>query len=560
MTFKLWTRRSRKRAVAPRVLLSLTAVGLVLGVVQSLVHAAQPMIESPYEGVDWDSVDYVHSMSHQHGWGMSTLEKMWDMGYRHFAFSNYYPSRPREFPLPDDFLEQHPDALAAPNAEHHSCTDHRLHFNTLGSYYATGGRQQARKLERTVSPVEYEFTGVHGFDPDRAPWKSMCWLRVALSPLNDEEEESARTPLLTVDGAAEIHPRTLKLVGTGDIRDRPLTGKNVFGRGEVFYLRLASDRLRVRVDFDSSAMKVGSLVLMQGVHRPWRDAFRAALDGTGKGSDGTPIEGLVYPDGGGITINHPAARGIESYLEMLDFDGRVLGIEIWNERGKYGFGPLRDEENMLYYRHWDAILATGRRCFGFFVKDHGGPRGRNVLVLPTAAGRSREEREHDALRAYRNGCFFGSLGAIAVDEAGKPCMPYDYSEFRFSRIAVRRDDDGKPLGLEVAVGGADEGKRPNTQIRFVNDGGLAHVVNGKKSAFDFPRDADGAIACRYVRVEALAYPDKDNNGIPLTAAAVAAMDVYELSRMHDRDGKSPVPGAAIADMIFSQPIRVCPAP
>ena len=215
---------------------------------------------------------------------------------------------------------------------------------------------------------------------------------------------------------------------------------------------------------------------------------------------------------------------------------------------------------MLYYRHWNAILATGRRCFGFFVKDHGHPRGRNVLVLPNKAGRAREEREHDALRAYRNGCFFGSLGAIAVDKAGAPCMPYDYSEFRFSRIVVRRNDTGKPLGIEAAVDGADKTKRPNTQIRFVTDAGVALVANGKTAFFEFPRDANGAITCKYVRVEAFAYPDKDNDGESLSAEAVASMNVYEISRLHDRKGTSPVPGVPIADMIFSQPIRIRTAP
>ena len=143
----------------------LIAANLAAGMMASPVRAAQPTVENPYEHVDWESADYVHSMSHQHGWGRSTLEKMWAMGFRHFAFANYYPSRPREFPLPDDFLKQHPDALAAPNAEHHSCTDSRLHFNGLGSCYTTGGRQQAKELDRAVSPVEHDFTGLHGFDP-----------------------------------------------------------------------------------------------------------------------------------------------------------------------------------------------------------------------------------------------------------------------------------------------------------------------------------------------------------------------------------------------------------
>ncbi|HQI02578.1 MAG TPA: hypothetical protein PLA18_14975, partial [Deltaproteobacteria bacterium] len=74
------------------------------------------------------------------------------------------------------------------------------------------------------------------------------------------------------------------------------------------------------------------------------------------------IEGLLYPDGGGITINHPAGKTAADYLELLDFDTRVLGIEIWNERGKFGFGPLRDGETLLYYRHWNDIRHGPAPC------------------------------------------------------------------------------------------------------------------------------------------------------------------------------------------------------
>ncbi len=536
-------------------LLPLFAANILPGITPAAMCAITPTIENPYENVDWGTADYVHSMSHQHGYGITTLRELWEMGYRHVAWANYYPSGPRDFPLPDEFLREHPDALAAPNAEQHSCKDDGLHFNALGSFYATGHGDFPRKLARAVSPLEYEFRGLNGYD-SAAPWRSVYWLKVALVKNKDHAGENAPPPLLTVDGAAEINKDTLEPLAAGDIRDRPLTAAGVFARGTALYLRAASECLRVRIEFDPAAMQVGALGLSQGVHRPWRDAFRAALDGTGVDKHGKRVEGLLYPDGGGITINHPASKSIDGYLEMLDYDPRVLGIEIWNERGKFGFGPLRDGETMLYYRHWNEILATGRRCFGFFVKDHGKPRGRNVLVLPGKAGRSREEREHDALRAYRKGCFFGSLGAIAVGQDAMPCMPYDYSEFRFSRIAVRRDDAGKPLGVEAAVEGADKTKRPHTQIRFITDAGVALVADDQAAYFAFPCDAAGAIACRFVRVEAFAYPAQDNAGAALTAEAVAAMNVYEISRMHDRRGDGPVPGVPIADMIFAQPIMI----
>ena len=78
--------------------------------------------DNPYESVDWESWETVHSMSHQHqGTTEQSLELFHEMGYRHFAFSNYYPSAPTEL-LPS-FRENHPDVVWAPNAEQHSFVD-----------------------------------------------------------------------------------------------------------------------------------------------------------------------------------------------------------------------------------------------------------------------------------------------------------------------------------------------------------------------------------------------------------------------------------------------------
>ncbi len=151
-----------------------------------------------------------------------------------------------------------------------------------------------------------------------------------------------------------------------------------------------------------------------------------------------------------------------------------------------------------------------------------------------------------------------------MDGAGKLTAPYDKTDFRFTRIVVQDNAAGEPTGVEVWVDGADRHRRPNTQIRFVTDAGVASVTNGQRGFFEFPRDATGRIACQYVRVEAFAYPNTHQAGEPLTAQAVAAMSVHELSRIHDRlglistakldpPGQSPIP---IVDMIFSQPILV----
>ena len=72
------------------------------------------------------------------------------------------------------------------------------------------------------------------------------------------------------------------------------------------------------------------------------------------------IAGLIYPDGGGVTINHPVWSSYDRMflLKLLDHDPRVLGMEVIE--GGAGNGE----------RYWDWVLATGRQCFGFFVPDH----------------------------------------------------------------------------------------------------------------------------------------------------------------------------------------------
>lgn len=142
-----------------------------------------------------------------------------------------------------------------------------------------------------------------------------------------------------------------------------------------------------------------------GTGLPWQTAFANML------------EQLLIPDGGGITINHPHWSGLtdENIAEMLDFDPRVLGIEVFNQScGRVG--KAWSEE------HWDRVLATGRQCFGFFVPDHATTEGVNVLLV-------KEKTAADCLRAYRLGNWYGALKG---------------SGLRFQKIAC----DGKVLTVE----------------------------------------------------------------------------------------------------------------
>ena len=522
------------------------------GLLASTCVCAAERVESPYADVQWDKTEYLHSFSHQHGHNPQVL---WDMGYRHLPLSNYYPSKPF-YPLPEAFSSEHPDAIGGPNAEQHSVIDMGIHFNVLGSLYATGYGHTPR-IQAGTAPVEYVFEGLTVSDSQKNPGSSVYRLDLGFAPTDGAEPKVSAS--LTVEGAIRVEWGTFARVDDGMMQDFPLTDQSP----QSFYLKAQSDRIRVKIDFDPVLTKIARFRMMQGVNRPWRDAFRSGLDGKRKDAQGNPVEGLLYPDAGGITINHPNC-GLESMLTMLDFDDRVLGHEIWNHRRLFGASATQ-KDAMGFYNLWDDVLRTGRRCFGFFVKDHylyG--RGRNVLLVPDMSELTAEEREREALLAYRQGRFFGLIGAMSVDASGKVVPPYDNSAFRFTRIAVRQDQGGVPSGLEVVVGGADQAQRPNTQIRFVTDQGVVSVANSDTAFFAFPRGADGSLLCRYVRAEAFAYPDTHLGGEPLTQEAFSTMNVSQIVKLHDTvgdisrhdispKGQEPI---GIVDMLFSQPILI----
>lgn len=117
------------------------------------------------------------------------------------------------------------------------------------------------------------------------------------------------------------------------------------------------------------------------------------------------LAGLQFQDAGGCTINHPAWTGInaKNCCDMLDYDPRVLGIEIYNQSCE----EYNDIPNGWAVDTWDIILKTGRRCFGFAVPDHQHEinnivRGKNILLC--------DGSEYGCLKAYRKGCFYAKVG------------------------------------------------------------------------------------------------------------------------------------------------------
>ena len=111
---------------------------------------------------------------------------------------------------------------------------------------------------------------------------------------------------------------------------------------------------------------------------------------------------LLYPDGGGVTINHPIWSNLtlQAITDMLDFDPVVLGIEIYN------FDCEADDETGWALELWDNILKTGRRCWGFAVPDHYAEyedganwEGSITLFVPS-------NTQENCLKAIRDGAFY----------------------------------------------------------------------------------------------------------------------------------------------------------
>lgn len=114
---------------------------------------------------------------------------------------------------------------------------------------------------------------------------------------------------------------------------------------------------------------------------------------------------LQFPDGGGITLNHPDDHNLSLRCNMLDYDERVLGIEIYNRVIDVNKGNPNYLTNSLAF--WDKILRTGRRCWGFCVVDwqiekYAPHYGSNILLVPDLT-------EQDCLRAYRSGAFYSQI-------------------------------------------------------------------------------------------------------------------------------------------------------
>ena len=162
------------------------------------------------------------------------------------------------------------------------------------------------------------------------------------------------------------------------------------------------------------------------------------------------IAGLIYPDGGGVTINHPSWSRLDKgfLLQMLDHDPRVLGIETYNfSAGRKN--PKRPWARSWSEEWWDHALSTGRQCFGFSVSDWGYTKGLNILLVP-------ERTVHACLKAYRDGNFYGAV-------IGRGALTFKRIAFDGRQLLA---DTDKPARFEVISKQGVVGKGEGTSFAF----------------------------------------------------------------------------------------------
>ena len=338
---------------------------------------APPRNRKPYSGLDWSKVVKVKTTTHGHCLNQSMLDIYLKRGFGLMTISNYYPSAPY-------------------------CPASKM---TAGYYRMHHDHPVMVNGKRTEGPFDWNkiIAGWKG-ELERAQAKDCPFTEGGklFKPLPEgvlEAPNAEHHSFLLADGrfAGSLHmcaPGSAFKSGTFDARDKFKSHSHGYHFGSGEFWGTAIDRI---------------------------------------------IGGLIYPDGGGITVNHPTwtKLGRELLLEIMDYDPRVLGIEV-----------LESAVNSEHY--WDWVLSTGRQCFGFFVPDWGIKKrifGVNVLCV-------QEKSVHACLKAYREGNFYGA--AIGLDDLAFTSITFDGKQ-------VKATTD-KPARLEVKTARGVVKEKTGTEI------------------------------------------------------------------------------------------------
>ena len=328
-----------------------------------------PRNRRPYADVDWSKVQEVHTTSHGHCENQKMLDVYLDRGFELLTISNYYPSAPT-MPLKtfhDNHYRVHHDFPVMVKGKR---VDGPFDWTKIVSEWKDELPPELQK-QLPFTEGKLRFSRV----PDGI-----------LEAPNAEHHCFRDDKGSVISGLHMCAPGSAFCSGTFDKRNRFLShGKGYcFGSGE--HMHTAVSRM---------------------------------------------VDGMIFPDGGGVTINHPAWSHLKDEIiwDLLDYDPRVLGIEVFN--------MCKPSKNYPWSRsncedYWDRALSTGRQCFGFFVPDWGLQEGVNVLLVP-------EKSVHACLQAYRRGNWYGAI-------KGRKILRFTSIRFDGANLQVTLD---KPAHLQV---------------------------------------------------------------------------------------------------------------
>lgn len=348
----------------------------------------KPRNRKPYTGIDWATAHQINGTTHMHAHNdLTKVVKERNIGF--LTASNYYPSMPI-YPWRDQVYPRGVPISDWPIMYKGRMTKGPFDWNKIVAQWES---QIPEKNKKDWPPYPFEAKG-KSYGPNSFP--------ADMLEAPNAEHHSFR--LANGKGASRLHicaPGSAYISGTFDAHDRKLTDSHGYCYGSGEFWGTAIDRM---------------------------------------------IEKLIVPDGGGVTVNHPTWTRIDKklLLEILDWDPRVLGIEV-----------LESGVNSEHY--WDWVLATGRQCYGLFVPDHGLHNvdfGMCVLVVP-------ERTQEACLKAYRNGNFYGAAHGLGE---------LKFTSIVFDGVSVSATTD-KPAKLEV-----------------ITARGVRHTVEGTSVEWTCPKD------------------------------------------------------------------------
>ena len=302
----------------------------------------KPRNRRPYAGIDWATACQVNTTSHMHEASRSILDVVKKRNMGLLTISNYYPSGPTAYPL-RDAVRRH-------------------------------------GLPVTNWPVVYKGKLTAGpFD----------WNKIVGEWVNElpKEKREAWPPYPFEDGGKRYDEKSIPK----DLLEAP--------NGEHVYFKLANGEATWTLHLCAlgSTFMSGTFAPPESSKGLWAHGYCGGCGEFWGTAIDRMIDKLIVPDGGGVTINHPtwSQHRREFLLELLDWDPRVLGIEVL-------------EAGVNSENYWDWVLSTGRQCYGFFVPDWSVDKeifGVNVLVTP-------ERTVRGCLKAYRDGNFYGAAHGL----------------------------------------------------------------------------------------------------------------------------------------------------